>query len=72
MSQQRRAARQTAQPIIRDRIEEADHEFFARVAHGYENILRAEPNRVRSIDATRTTKHVETEIWRVVQALLRD
>jgi len=72
ISQQRRAARSANQPMVRDRLEEADHEFFARVAHGYEAILRAEPNRVRSINATRTAKHVETEIWQAVQGLLRD
>jgi dTMP kinase len=71
MSQQRRAARHAAQPVVRDRMEEADHEFFARVAHGYETILRAEPNRVRRVDATRTARQVETEIWKAVQALLR-
>ncbi|HZR16729.1 MAG TPA: dTMP kinase [Verrucomicrobiae bacterium] len=72
LSQQRRSARQAAQPVVRDRIEEADHEFFARVAHGYENILHAEPNRMRYIDANRTIKQVETEIWNTVQRLLPD
>jgi dTMP kinase len=71
LSRQRRAARLAGRPAQRDRMEEADHAFFTRVAHGYETILRAEPNRVRYIDATRTVKHTEQEIWKTVQPLLQ-
>jgi len=72
LSQQRRLARLAVQPQLRDRMEEADPEFFARVAHGYQAILRAEPNRVRLVDATRTVRQVETDIWNVVRGLLGD
>lgn len=70
ISLERRASRQTGQPKQRDRIEEANREFFARVAQGYETILRSEPNRIRNINAGGSPTQVETEIWKVVQALL--
>ena len=70
ISLERREVRQTGQPKQRDRIEEADREFFARVAHGYETILRSEPKRVRHINASGSPKQVEAEIWETVQALL--
>jgi dTMP kinase len=72
ISLERRAVRQTGQPKQRDRIEEADRDFFARVAHGYETILRSEPNRVRRLNASGSPKQVETEIWETVQALLAE
>ena len=31
---------------LRDRMEEADHDFFERVAKGFKAIAAAEPNRV--------------------------
>ncbi|HTL18643.1 MAG TPA: dTMP kinase [Patescibacteria group bacterium] len=71
VSQQRREVRQASEPIRRDRMEEADEEFFARVAQGYEAISLAEPTRVRRIDATRPLKEVENEIWEAVNALLK-
>jgi dTMP kinase len=72
LSLERRASRQTGQPKQRDRMEEADLDFFARVAQGYETILRSEPNRVRKINAGGTPEQVEAEIWKVVQALKAD
>lgn len=69
-SEHRRAKRQATQPILRDRIEEADRAFFVRVARGYEAIAAAEPNRVRRIDATRAVPEVEAEIWKTVAPLL--
>jgi dTMP kinase len=69
-SEQRRAARSSTRPMLRDRIEEADREFFVRVVRGYEAIAAAEPNRVRRIDATREVPEVEAEIWKSVAPLL--
>ena len=71
VSEQRRAARQSTQPGLRDRMEEADHEFFARVARGYEAIAAAEPLRVRKINATRQVAEIAEEIWETVQPLLK-
>ena len=54
VSEARRVARQPTLPlsIKRDRMEEADQSFFARVAQGYQAIAAAEPQRVRQFDAT--------------------
>ena len=54
VSEARRVARQPTLPLPfkRDRMEEADQSFFARVAKGYQAIAAAEPQRVRQFDAT--------------------
>jgi dTMP kinase len=70
MSLLRRAARQSMLPFIRDRIEEASQEFFARVAKGYEAIAATEPARIHVIDASGSLENVCLEIWKHVQALL--
>ncbi|HXB59893.1 MAG TPA: dTMP kinase [Candidatus Acidoferrales bacterium] len=70
ISEQRCAARQSTLPFIRDRIEEASQEFFARVAKGYEAIAAAHPDRVRVVDATGQVENVCVKIWEQVQAVL--
>ena len=70
VSEQRRAARESGQPAKRDRMEQADAAFFARVARGYEAIATADPGRVRRIDALRDTSAVAAEIWQTLQPLL--
>lgn len=69
ISEQRRAMRDSTHPVIRDRFEEADREFFARVTQGYEAIAQTEANRVRRIDASRTIDQIESEIWELVRPL---
>lgn len=71
MSAQRLLARQSTMPFLRDRIEEADRDFFARVAQGYQAIAAAEPERVRSIDATATVDELGAVIWDFVQPLVK-
>jgi dTMP kinase len=71
VSRQRRLARQSTMAFMRDRMEEADASFFARVAKGYQAIAAAEPERVRTIDATGTFQETQTAIWRAVEPLLR-
>jgi dTMP kinase len=71
VSEQRRESRQSARPGVRDRMEEADHQFFARVARGYEAIAAAEPLRVRKINATKQVAEIAEEIWQTVQPLLK-
>ncbi len=63
--------RKAAAPPVRDRIEEADRDFFERVAKGYAAIAAAEPKRVRTIDATRSVAVIGADIWRMVEPLLR-
>ena len=70
VSEQRRATRQSNLPFIRDRIEEASQEFFARVAKGYEAIAAANPDRIRVVDATGPVETVCVKIWEHVQAVL--
>jgi dTMP kinase len=70
ISELRRAMRQSTLPFIRDRIEEANQEFFARVAQGYEAIAVAEPARVQVVDASGSLESVCLKIWEIVQSVL--
>ncbi len=73
VSEARRSARQPTLPLTikRDRFEEADRDFFARVAKGYQAIAAAEPNRVRQFDATGDVATIQAAIWKLVQPLLK-
>jgi dTMP kinase len=71
VSAQRLLARQSTLPFMRDRMEEADRSFFARVAVGYQAIAAAEPNRVRPMDATGKVDELQAAIWKVIEPLLR-
>lgn len=70
ISEMRRAMRQANLPFIRDRIEEASLEFFARVDKGYQAIAAAEPARVRVVDASGSVENVCLKIWQAVQSIL--
>jgi len=72
VSESRRVARQPNLPLPfqRDRFEEADQGFFARVAKGYQAIAAGEPRRVRQFDATGDVTTIQTAIWALVQPLL--
>jgi len=69
MSEERRLARQSTLGFMRDRMEEADREFFERVAHGYQAIAAAEPHRVRTIEGNNSVQAIETAIWKAVEPL---
>jgi len=70
ISEKRRRSRQTTLPFVRDRFEEADRQFFERVAHGYGEIAAGEPDRVKFVDAVGSLDDVRQSIWRIVQAVL--
>jgi dTMP kinase len=70
VSEARRQTRQSAVSPARDRFEEADRDFFARVDEGYRAIAAAEPGRVCVIDSTRDADDVKADIWRRVERLL--
>lgn len=72
VSEARRLARQPNLPLNlqRDRFEESDRAFFERVAAGYTAIARAEPERVRVIDASLPVEAVQAAIWREVERCL--
>jgi dTMP kinase len=67
---ERLRARRSAAPSVRDRMEEADRDFFERVARGYSAITAAEPRRVCALDANGTAKTVSAAIWSLVQPRL--
>jgi dTMP kinase len=70
ISEYRRAVRQSTMPFIRDRIEESNADFFARVDKGYQAIAAAEPARIHAVDASGSIETVCLKIWRLVQPLL--
>ncbi len=70
ISEQRLLARQSNLPFVRDRMEEGDRSFFARVVEGYHAIAAAEPGRVRTIDATATVADLANTIWDLVSPRL--
>lgn len=54
-----------------DRMERQPSEFFEKVRQGYLETARAEPGRIKVVDASRVEDRVEQEIWDHVDALLR-
>jgi dTMP kinase len=51
-------ARQRERALTRDRLEGEDEGFFEEIAGAYDELARAEPERVRVIDATRSPVEV--------------
>jgi dTMP kinase len=71
ISELRRKTRQVSLPFLRDRMEEADRNFFERVAEGYRSLAAREPMRIGLIDANGSVKEVESMIWKQVEPLVR-
>lgn len=70
VSADRLRLRQSALPMVRDRIEAADRKFFERVAHGYGVIVAGEPQRVKFVNGAQPVAAVCAQIWEVVQPLV--
>lgn len=70
VSAERLRSRQTSLPFVRDRIEEADQKFFERVAHGFEAIAAADPQRVKVINGAQPVEIVCEKVWEIVRPLL--
>jgi dTMP kinase len=70
VSELRRALRQSTMPFMRDRIEEADRQFFDRVDHGFATIAAADPNRFRVVEASGSIEGVSDRIWDLVRPVL--
>ncbi|HTY87803.1 MAG TPA: dTMP kinase [Candidatus Acidoferrum sp.] len=70
VSAERLQSRQSTLPFVRDRLEEGDQHFFARVAHGYDAIAAAEPDRVRVVNGDAPIEAVFDSIWEIVQPVL--
>lgn len=71
VSEARRAARDAETTGLRDRFEEADRAFFERVEAGYDAVALAEPDRIKSIDATQSIADVGAEIRGLISGLLK-
>ncbi|MDB6109220.1 MAG: tmk, partial [Pedosphaera sp.] len=70
VSAARLASRQSTLPFVRDRIEEADRDFFERVTKGYEALAKADPQRIKVIDAARAVEAVSAAIWKQLEPWL--
>jgi len=70
ISTERLRSRQATLPFVRDRLEEANREFFERVANGYQAIAAEEPKRVHTLEASGTKENVQSAIWRLVLPLI--
>ena len=55
---------------VADRMERLPAEFFEKVRLGYLETARAEPDRIKIVEASRAEDCVEQEIWDYVDALL--
>ncbi|HEV3209943.1 MAG TPA: dTMP kinase [Chthoniobacterales bacterium] len=55
---------------VLDRMERLPAEFFEKVRLGYLETARAEPDRIKIVEASRAEDCVEREIWDCVDALL--
>jgi dTMP kinase len=53
-----------------DRMERLPDDFFQQVRRGYLEIARAEPDRVKIIDASGTEDQVEEAIWKEIDGIL--
>lgn len=70
VSAQRLSKRQSTMPFVRDRFEEAERDFFDRVAKGYQAIAASEQERVRIVNATGDVAAVEQAVWSLVEPWL--
>ncbi len=70
ISELRRALRQSSMPFMRDRIEEADRQFFERVDRGFAAIAAAEPDRFRLVEASGSVEAVSDRVWDLVRPVL--
>ena len=67
ISEQRRKTRPSA---VRDRFEESDRAFFERVEQGFHALAKADPTRIKWIEATQTIEVVAAEIWKHVEPII--
>ena len=63
-------ARQATRAAAADRLERAGPEFFARVATAYDELARAEPQRIHTLDAERPPGEVLQDALRAIADLV--
>ncbi|RMH58618.1 MAG: dTMP kinase [Bacteroidetes bacterium] len=66
----RRAGRMDAPPPGGDRMEEAGEAFYDRVVDAYEQLARAEPDRILRLDGGQAPGTLHQRIWADLEALL--
>lgn len=60
----------TGAGLVRDRIEESDRAFFERVQAGFMEIAKAEPGRVRVVEAAGEIGRVAAAVWECVAPVI--
>jgi len=55
-----------------DRLDRKEVEYHRRVQDGYEELMRAEPERWHRVDANRPLEEVQADIRRKVRSVLED
>jgi dTMP kinase len=65
-------ARRQSRQGVRDRMEEADRDFFRRVEQGFLAIAAAESQRVKLIDATQSVEAVAGAVWAAVASVVTE
>ena len=51
----------------KDRMESAGKEFFNRVRHGYLELAKQEPQRIKVIDSTKTIDEVFEQVLKIIK-----
>ena len=49
-------------------MEQEPNNFYEAVGSAYRELAAREPYRIRNIDATRSIKQIEQEIWDIIKA----
>lgn len=65
----RMASREAATNTSADRIERAGDEFHSRLRRGFQELAKAEPWRIVSVNANGTPDEVTTEIWKSLKRI---
>jgi dTMP kinase len=71
VSEERRLARQSTLPFMRDRMEEGDQAFFERVAMGYQALAKAEPQRIGRLEATGDVLSIHRSVIQTLEPFLK-
>jgi dTMP kinase len=71
VSEERRLARQSTLPFMRDRMEEGDQAFFERVAMGYQALAKAEPQRICRLEATGDVLSIHRSVIQTLEPFLK-
>ena len=68
-ARERLRGREAATHTAADRIEQAGDEFHSRLSRGFRELAKAEPYRIKTVDANGTVDEVWGAIWNLVKHL---